>query len=220
MLPFHQRDPIAALVRADSDLDGVRALAGRPIARWGLAWMTEAYTAALAQRHIDAPEVRPVEGDPSAALRDRLVEVVPTWAETIPVRSYADVAVRTIPLDVEGYASGLVAGDHVPDDVVARMVRAVSTGFALQEHDPDPGLTAFTDFYPHVPRQDASDNWRYFLPFAGPEENRPRTADAARWERTVAAIEDAHGLAHLDAPRLLRSPTSPNQGPAAIHAAP
>lgn len=204
VLPLHQRDPMAALVRDDADMATVEDLAGRSAARWGLAWMADAYTAALARRGLAAPEIVAVEGDPSAALRTRDVEVVPSWAETIPVRSYADVRVRAIPFDLDGYASGLVAADDVDDEVVARMCRALDAGFALQQAQPDPGLTAFCDHYSEVPRSDASDNWRRFLPFA--EVARPRTVDPARWAATVAGIQAAHGLGPLDAAELARIP--------------
>lgn len=204
VLPLHQRDPIAALVRDDADMTTVQDLAGRTAARWGLAWMADAYTAALARSGLAPPQTLPVEGDPSAALRTRDVDVVPSWAETIPVRSYAGVGIRAIPLDLDGYASGLVAADRVDDDVLARTCRAVADGFALQQAQPDPGLTAFCAHYPQVPRADASDNWRRFLPFAEPTS--PRTVDPGRWAATVADIRAAHGLGPLDVTQLVRTP--------------
>lgn len=212
VVPFHQRDPIAALVRDDADMATVEDLVGRPAARWQLAWMADAYTAALARTGLAAPEIVPVEGDPSAALRTRDVEVVPSWAETIPVRSYAGVGIRAIPFDLEGYASGLVAADRVDDDIVARMCRALVDGFTRQQAEPDPGLTAFCAHYPEVPRQDARENWRLFLPFA--QTTSPRSVDPALWAATVADIQAAHGLGSLDAPRLARVPEPTGSLPA------
>lgn len=98
VMAFHQRDPIAGLVRDDSAVRSPADLAGARAARWQLSWMVPAYAAALEGLGLDPPVVVDVEGDPSAALRDGTVDVVPTWADTVPVRSYGGVAVRAVPV--------------------------------------------------------------------------------------------------------------------------
>lgn len=205
VMPLHQRDPIAGLVRDDAALATPEDLADRSVARWGLSFMTEAYVAALARLGGQPSQIVAVDGDPSAALAAEAVDVVPSWAETIPVRSYAGVAVRAIPFDVDGgYASGLVAADRVSDDVLARMHAALVAGFAVQRADPDVGVAAFCDHYPHVPKHDARANWDYYVPFAFAEASSQRTVDPERWKQTVADITATHGLAPLEAERLQR----------------
>lgn len=204
-MPLHQRDPIAALVRDDSELVTHRDLPDRSVARWGLAFMTEAYTWALARLNAKPSQIVPVEGDPSAALRAGTVDVVPSWAETIPVRSYAGVTVRAIPLGGEGYASGVIAADAVSDEMLTRVREALTAAFALQREHPHTGVEPFCERYPHIPRADAFDNWRYFEPFAFPTTSATRTVDPDRWAATVVDTVDAHQLPTLEAERLYRN---------------
>lgn len=203
-MPLHQRDPIAALVRDDSELMTPRDLPDRSVARWGLAFMTEAYTWALARQNAKPSQIVPVEGDPSAALQARTVDVVPSWAETIPVRSYAGVTVRAIPLGGEGYASGLIAADTVSDEVLTRLREALTAAFSLQRDHPHLGVEPFCERYPHIPRADAFANWRDFVPFAFAETSATRTVDPDRWTATVADTIEAHQLPTLPAERLSR----------------
>lgn len=204
VMPLHQRDPIAGLVRDDSDLVTPDDLADRSVARWGLAFMTDAYTWALARRNAKPSQVVPVEGDPSAALRDGTVDVVPSWAETIPVRSYAGVTVRAIPFETEGYASGLIAADTVSDDVVARVREALVAAFTLQREHPRVGVEPFCERYPHIPPADAFDNWDKFVPFGFSKASQARAVDPHRWTATVADTVAAHELPAVDAERLYR----------------
>lgn len=206
VMPFHQRDPIAGLVRDDSALTEPADLADRSVARWGLSFMTEAYVAALAQLGGRPSRIASVEGDPSAALRTGSVEVVPTWAETVPVRSYADVVVRAIPFETGGYASGLIAADTVSDAVLTRLHQALVAAFSLQRAQPHVGVAAFHAHYPHVPEADARDNWDRFVPFAFSDASEPRAVRPERWQATVANIVATHGLPVLDAERLYRIP--------------
>lgn len=203
-MPLHQRDPIAGLVRHDSELMTPQDLPDRSVARWGLAFMTEAYTWALARLSAKPSQIVPVEGDPSAALQAGTVDVVPSWAETIPVRSYAGVTVRAIPLGGEGYASGLIAADAVSDEVLTRVRKALTAAFSLQRDQPDLGVKPFCERYPHIPRADAFANWRDFVPFAFAETSETRAVDPDRWTATAADTIEAHQLPPLHAERLYR----------------
>lgn len=161
---LHQRNPISGMVAEQSGLREPHDLAGRRTAEWALRWMRDEYTAALARLDLRAgPFVEVADGhDPSALLARGDIDVIPTWADTVPVRSKAGVRVLPVSLDLPVYASGVVAADHVTDEVAARMRDALGAGLELQRRHPELGIAEFSRRYPSIPRTDVEVNWSLF----------------------------------------------------------
>lgn len=196
---LHRRHPIAALVAEGSGLQGPPDLAGRPAADWSLRFMTAEYAAALERAGAGPATFVHLEdgADPSEAVRAGAVEIIPTWADTLPVRTRGGVALRAIPIGTDVCASGLVAADAVPDDVAARMRDAVAAGLALQREDPDVGIAAFAERQ-DLPYDYVARGWALFEPYAG-EGTAPLGVRAAGWEHTAAHTAAVHGLPAPDA---------------------
>lgn len=191
---LHQTSSVGGLVRSDSDLRRRQDLPGRRVARGPMPWFLAEYEAGLAELGLGAPEVVDLpEGLSSpVALAQGDVDVLPGYAEMAPVNSKAGVAVRAVPLDIEVYASGLVAGDHLPLDVVSRMKQALVAGFELQREQPEVGIAAYRRRFPNIPIENIRASWSLFEPycFSGPE---PGCMDAGRWKTTIEYTAAAHG---------------------------
>lgn len=202
---LHQTTSIGGLVRSDSDLRHREDLPGRRVARGPMPWFLAEYDAGLAELGLETPDVVDLpEGTSStAALAQGDVDVLPGYAEMAPVNSNAGVAVRAVPLDIEVYASGLVAGDHVPLKVVARMKEALIAGFHLQREHPEVGIAAFSQRFPSIPTENIWASWSLFEPY-GFSDSGPGSMDADRWKATIEYTAAAHGLPTLSPDRAYR----------------
>lgn len=121
------------------------------------------------------------------------------------MRSKAVVRVLPVCLDLPVYASGVVAADHVPDEVAERMRDALGAGLELQRRDPGVGVSEFLRRYPSIPRTDAEVNWSLFDRFAFPDAAPPGSMSARRWWDTIAHTVKAHHLAPVPDDRVYRS---------------
>jgi len=195
VLTLAQRSPMAAMVRADSDLRAPADLAGRRVAVGKLPWIVAEYEAALDLLGVGPPER--VAVDPTAthrALGRGEIDVSPAWADALHVVGRrGDVDVRAIPVGPEVYTTGVVAADHVPDDVVGRMHAAVVAALEDQRRDPARGLDELARRYPDIDPGDALDGWRLLEPYAFAPPG-PATMDPERWRRTVELAVATHGL--------------------------
>lgn len=194
---FHQRNPIAGLVRADSCLREPEQLAIATTARWSMNWFVREYVAALGGRGLGSGPLVDTPNDAYAgsALATGTVDVVPTWVDTVPiVTRTAGLPVRAIPLDFAVYATGLVARDSLPADVVWRLRQAVVAGFELQRAEPQMGADAFCQRFPKVPESDVTASWTLFEPF-GFDSAEPCAMDDERWLRTIEYTAAVHRLA-------------------------
>lgn len=132
--------------------------------------------------------------DAPAALGRGEVDVEADFVDLLPrVRRQAGVPVRAVPLGVEVYASGLVAGDGVPLELVTRAGAAVVAALEAQRRHPGAGLAELARRYPEVDPAEALEGWVLAEPnvFTGEE---PGSMDPARWEGTVAHLSAAHAL--------------------------
>ena len=193
-----QRSPLAAMVAADSalaepvDLKGVR-VAVRPESPLGAEFL-----ASLPHLGGGRPVVVPLESsDANAALGRGEVEAVIEFTDTLPrARRQAGIALRAIPVGLEIYSSGLVAGDHVADETVWRMRSGVVAALLRQRAAPNAGVVELRRRYPGSDVEEALEGWRLVEPniFTGPP---PGSMDSSCWERTVAFLCDARGLRHV-----------------------
>lgn len=196
---FHQRSPIAGIVPASSDVRGPADLQGKLTAAHGLSWMVHEYEAALAHTGIEpAPLVDANDGPYAARSLERgEVEVSPAWVDTIPsIQRGAETAFRAVPLDVRVYATGLLASDHVSDELAARMAEAVAEGAALQRTQPQVGIDVYHRHYPEASKDDLRLAWSVYAPNGPSEGATPMSPE--RWGATTAFYARAYDLPALE----------------------
>jgi ABC-type nitrate/sulfonate/bicarbonate transport system substrate-binding protein len=209
---WHQRNPIAAVVRSDSGRSTPADLAGARAASWSIPWYAREYAAALAYRGIAAPRLVHTPGALDAALGSGAVDVLPMWIDdTAPARALGMALhhdgetfdVRAIALDIPVYSTGLIAADRVEDDVVRALLRALVAGHELQRERPQDGVAGFCRRFPDVTEQHARISWELYEPYAF-DGGSPGAMDAARWRETVAYTARGHDLTALDVERVFR----------------
>lgn len=204
----HQRNPIVAIVRADSDLEEPEDLPGARAASWSIPWFTQEYAGALAYMGLGKPEVVERSEDLDGALGRGEIDVIPTWMDMTLYHRKAELQIRTIPLDIEVYTTGLIAADRVPVELVTRFRDAWAAGYELQLEQPGLGIAGFRRQYPDVSEEHIRANWAVFEPYAGDGIVTPGSMDAERWRETIDYTVSTHGLSlfaghHLYRPELL-----------------
>lgn len=187
------RAGLAAVVPAASDLWMPSDLGGRRLARSAAAWLAAECVAALLARGVDAPVVVPAPAGAASALRDGSVDLIATFVDTVGIGDRAGFPVRQIPVGLDVYGSGLIAGDHVPDDLAVRVAAAVAEAFDLQRREPSAGLRSFCERFPGVDPGRAARSWTELAPYcfdSGPTGSMTR----AGWQRTLDWLTGVHGL--------------------------
>lgn len=211
----HQRNPIAAVVRDDSDLQDPADLPSARAARWCMPWFTQEYAGALAYMGLGATVVGSSEGvdletlgGMNRALGGGGIDVIPVWMDMTPYHrearfTDAGFPTRVIPLDVEVYTTGLLAADRLPLELVTRMRDAFVAGYELQREDPEPGIAAFRRRFPTISDEHLRANWALFEPYAF-DGVPPGSMDAERWQATIGYTASTHGLPSFPAESLYR----------------
>ena len=198
----HQRNPIAAIVRDDSGFEHPDDLQGARAARWSIPWFAQEYVGALSFMGLD-PAVLVDSADPDAQLERGEIDVIPTWVDMTLNHVDKGYAVRPIGLDIETYATGLLAADRLPLEVVARMRDAFVAGYHLQLEQPEVGTAAFRRRFPDISEQHVRDSWSLFEPYAF-DGGAPGAMHADRWQTTIEHTAATHGLSRFPIERVLR----------------
>ena len=191
-----QRSPMAGLVAAGSGLWRPADLCDRRLGAPAGSGLLAEYQAALAARGLpgSTPVDMPYEDAP-AALGRGVIDVVPDFVDLLPrTRRQAGVPLRAVAVGLETYASGLVAADSLPVDLVDRMRRAVLAALERQRSDPGGGISALCERYPDVDPSAALEGWRLAEPNIFTDTGLG-AMDAARWRFTLEHLAHAHGLA-------------------------
>ncbi len=199
----HQRNPITAIVREGSDLWEPGDLAGARAARWSMPWFAREYAGALDYLGLGAPVVMDGGKDLDRALGAGEVDVIPAWMEMSLHHRQAGCQIRTIPLDIGVYSTGLLAADRLSSELVSRMRDAFVAGHDLQLEQPELGIWAFRRRFPDVSVEHIQANWALFEPYAF-DGVSPGSMDADRWATTIEHTAATHSLSTLSPERLYR----------------
>lgn len=199
---LHQRNPIAAIVRGDSGLERPADLEGLRAARWSMPWYAQEYAGAMSFMGLDPP-VSVDTPDPDAQLESGEVDVIPTWVDMTLNHLNKGYAVRPIGLDIETYATGLLAANRLPLELVTRMRDAFAAGYELQLERPELGIAAFRRRFPDISEQHIRDSWSLFEPYAF-DGGAPGAMHASRWETTIEHTAATHGLFPFPPERVYR----------------
>lgn len=204
----HQRNPICAVVRDDSELRDPRDLTGRRVAKWRTPWFADELRGALEHAGVGAPILVDmsdidISDELDAALGSGEIDVIPTWMDMIFHHYGAGFPVRSIPLDIDVYTTGLVAADRLAPEVLSGVRDAFLAGYELQLTEPDVGIAGFQRHYPEVSAEHIRASWARFEPYAF-DRVPAGTMDANRWDLTVSYTAKTHGLSVLPGERLYR----------------
>lgn len=200
----HQRNPIVGIVRDDSEMTEPEDLPGARAASWRIPWFTQEYAGALAHMGLGSPEIVELSEDLDGALGRGEIDVIPTWMDMTLYHRKPKLAIRTVPLDLEVYTTGLVAADRVPPELASRFRDAWAAGFELQLERPELGIAAFRRQYPDVSEEHIRANWAVFEPYAVDGVVAPGSMDADRWRQTIDYTAATHGLSVFEGERLYR----------------
>ncbi len=190
-----QRSPMSGIVKSDSDLLRPEDLAGRWLGGFPDSRLVVEYEAALGARGLAGSTVVAMDyADVPAALGRGAIEVAPDFVDLLPrTRRQASVSLRAIPVGAEIYASGLVAADRLPFDLVERFRSAILEALELQRTDPRWALGALRDRYPDVDPEEAVQGWLLAAPniFYGGQTGQ---MEPSRWRATVDHLSTVHGF--------------------------
>ena len=199
----HQRNPITAVVRADSELEKAEDLPGRRAARWSIPWFTDEYAGALAHMGLGKPMIVDVHENLDEALAGGVIDVMPTWMEMTLYHRKPEFEIRTIPLDIDVYTTGLIAADRMPLELVTRVRDAFAAGYELSREQPEFGVAGFMRQYPDVSEDHIHANWALFEPYAW-DRVPPGSMDADRWQTTIDYTARTHRLSPVAGERFYR----------------
>lgn len=190
-----RRSPIAALVPDDSPLREAADLQGRRVTGSPDKPHMQEFLASLAHRGLEGCEVVPM--DPAVA-RDALargeVDGIVEFVDAMPrIRRLAGIPLRAIPVGLDVYASGLVAGDRLSPELVGRMRQALVESLASQRANPTGGVDELRRRYPDADANDAAEGWRLVEPLIF-SDDEPGSMDAQAWRRTLSFLCGARGL--------------------------
>lgn len=193
-----QRSPLAAIVAAASDLSDPVDLVGVRVAVRAERPHGAEFLASLARLGVEGIEVVPMDTqEANLALGRGDIGAVVEFVDTLPLaRRQAGVPVRAIPVGLDLYASGLVAGEHVDAATVWQMRAAVARALERQRAEPEAGVPELRRRYPEADVEDALEGWRLVEPhiFTG---SPPGAMESGRWARTISFLCEARGLPHL-----------------------
>jgi hypothetical protein len=98
-----------------------------------LGWLGLGPSVVIPMGYADAPR----------ALATGAADAVADFVDLLPrVRRQAGASVRAIPFDLDVHASGLVAADRLPGELVARMREAIVAALEHQRRERGPGPTS------------------------------------------------------------------------------
>ena len=200
----HQRNPITAIVAADSELRVPEDLPGRKAARWSIPYYVDEYAGALEYMGLGAPEIVDLSENIDAALASGEIDVMPTWMEMTQYHRRPELPpVRVIALPIDIYTTGLIAADRMPLDLVTAVRDCFAAGYDLFRERPELGIAGYIRQYPDISEEHIRRNWAMHEPyaFAGVPAG---SMDADRWRATIVHTARTHGLSEFSDEQIYR----------------
>lgn len=193
-----QHSPLAAIVAAESALSRPADLGGSRVAAQPDNPQLSEFLATLAYFGVEGPEIVPMDNaEGKLALGRGEVDAVVGFVDGLPrTRRQVGLPVRAIPVALDVYASGLVAGEHVSPATAWKVRAAVTAALEAQRREPEAGLPELRRRYPEADVDDALEGWRLLERniFTGVD---PGSMNSERWDGTLAHLCDARGVPRL-----------------------
>ena len=189
-----QRSPMAAVVLEESPITSLDALPAARVGGRGHGGLHTEYLGALAHLGFAPSPVLDVDYDDApAALRDGVIDVMGDFVDLQPKIRRIAGPVRALPFGIDVYASGLVAADRLPLELVQRVRDALIEALTQHRAAPELAVDALLARYRDVDTDDALEGWRLVEPliFAG---SGVGSMTREGWERSLDYSSHVHGV--------------------------
>ena len=199
-----QRSPMAAVVLEDSPIAALDDLPPARVGGRGEGGLLTEYLGALAHLGIAAPEVVDVAyEDAPAALRDKAIDVMGDFVDLQPKLRHTAGPIRALPFGIDVYASGLVAADRLPLQLVERVRAAVVEALTQHAAEPELAVDALVARYPNTNPDDALEGWRLIEPLIFTERAVGAMTDDG-WQRSLEYAAGVHNVPVPDSETVFR----------------
>ena len=191
-----QRSPIGALVPATSDVRRPADLSRCRVGGDPENPQVIELMATLDHLGIERPALVEIgAGNGPAALGRGEVDAIVALVDAMPRRRrQAGVDLRAVRVGRDDVsASGVIAGDHLPDDVVERVRAGVVAALEAPRLGPDAGLAQLADRYGDDRTDDAPEGWRMLQEFVFTDVP-VGSMDAQKWQTTLDFLCQARGI--------------------------
>lgn len=191
-----QRSPIGALVPASSAVRRPADLAGCQVGGDPANPQVVEFMATLDHLGIERSAlVELAAGTGPAALGRGEVDAIVALVDAMPRRRrQAGIALRAVRVGRDDvYASGVIASDRLPDDLVAKVRAGVVAALEAQRLGPDAGLAQMADRYGDDRTDDAPEGWRMLQEFVFTDVPTG-SMDTEKWRTTLEFLCKGRGL--------------------------
>ena len=201
-----QRSPIGALVPASSARYRPADLASCRVGGDPSNPQVVEFLATLDHRGIAPPTLVEMDVESArAALRQGQIDAIVALVDALPRRRrQIGIPLRAVHVGRDDiYGSGVLAGDRVPDELVAQVRSAVVAALDAQRRSPEAGLTEMADRYGDDRTDDAPEGWQMLqeFVFTGVPTG---SMDAGQWRTTLEFLCGARRLAVPDGEAVYR----------------
>ena len=199
-----QRSPMAAVVLADSPIDSFDDLPAARVGGRGHGGLHTEYLGALEYLgYAPSPVVDVDYDDAPAALRDGTIDVMGDFVDLQPKIRRIAGPVRALPFGIDVYASGLVAADRLPLELVQRVRNALIEALTQHRAAPELAIDALVARYPDVDPDDALEGWHLVEPLIFTERGAG-SMTAEGWDRSLEYSSHVHGVSRPDSDAAFR----------------
>lgn len=191
-----QTHTIGGLVPAEASAHNTRDLAGLRLAGQPDNGLVQSFQAGLERVGLSRCEL--IESDsPAETVARGEADVIPATVDTVRRNErQSGLTLRAIPVGLDVYMSGLVAGDHVSSEACLTLRDAIAQALKEQKDNPGDGLSHLLARYPEVDPDDALDGWSAVQPSIF--SNGPvGMMTAAGWQDALSQTSSSHGLPHI-----------------------
>lgn len=193
-----QDSPIGALVRGDADCTEVSDLSGIVLGSSLNSPHLGEVQLGLRRLGMNPASVQEVPGDMYEALGTGVVDGLVGFVDGLPrARRDSGTGLTAVPVGLPVYASGLVAGSHVPIEAVVRVRAAVSETLRRQREERARGTAEMSSRYPYISKAIAEEGWLILEPYVFRGGDRPENMERRRCEDTVEVACEARTLSQF-----------------------